>query len=117
MAVDTSGNRLAGTYTGMGSFPVPSTSVPGIGMENSRSRQFTRSTRQAVQLAAMPADMTPPNEITVAAWYRATTIDTSGAELVSGGNSYVIRLRPTQIEFAKRVTTPQGTAAPVRVFM
>jgi hypothetical protein len=109
VAVDTSGNRLAGTYTGMGSFPVPSTAVPGIGGENLRSRQFTRATRQAVQLAAMPADLTPPNEVTVAAWYRATTLDTSGAELVSAGNSYVIRLRPTQVEFAKRVTTPQGT--------
>jgi hypothetical protein len=109
-AVDTSGNKYNGTYTGMGSFPTPSTAVPpDIGTANPRSRQFTRATRQAVQLTDMPVDLTPPNEVTVAAWYRATSLDTSGAELVSAGNSYVIRLRPTQIEFAKRVSTGLGT--------
>jgi hypothetical protein len=115
-ALDVSGGAHNGTYTGVTGTPTASTNVPQIGSENPRSRAFTRANRHAVQLANMPAELTPPNDFTVAAWYRATTVDTSGAELVSGGNNYLIRLRPTQVEFAKRYLTPANTTGTAQVF-
>src|SRR5947207_15094540 len=49
----------------------------------------------------MPAALKPPRHVTIRAWYRATTVDTQGSEIISGGNVYVLRLRATQIEFAR----------------
>jgi hypothetical protein len=109
IAIDTSGAMHPGTYIGVVGTPAPSNLVASIGGMNPRSRTFARGNRQAVQLANAPGDLTPTAELTVSAWYRATSVDTSGATLVSQGNNYMIRLRPTQIEFAKRTTTAQGT--------
>jgi hypothetical protein len=109
VAVDTAGNNHAGTYVGVTGTPTSSALVARIGGDNLRSRAFLRSGRQAVQLQNTPADLQPQSELTVAAWYRATSVDTSGAVLVSAGNNYVIRLRPTQIELGKRTTSAQGT--------
>jgi Concanavalin A-like lectin/glucanases superfamily len=109
VAVDTSGAMHAGTYIGTMGTPTMSTLVASIGGANPASRAFVRGSRHAVQLAGTPADLKPASELTVSAWYRATSVDTSGATLVSAGNNYLIRLRPTQIEFAKRTTTAAGT--------
>jgi hypothetical protein len=117
-ALDSSGNGRTGTYTGETGAPAPATEVSGrFVFPNPRSRAFDSSQRQAVQLSPLPPALRPDNDLTVAAWYRATTLDApqlpdggigapSGAELVSGGNHYVLRLRPTQVEFSKRVMGP-----------
>lgn len=40
--------------------------------------------------------------MTLAAWYRATTIGTRGSEIVSGADKYVLRIRgTTELEFSK----------------
>jgi hypothetical protein len=74
---------------------------PKIFFADPRSRAFVRANHQAVQLANMPASMKPANDITVAAWYRATTVDASGSELASAGDQYLLRLTPTQVNFSK----------------
>ena len=50
----------------------------------------------------MPLALRRSNNLTVSAWYRAT----SGGrdEIVSGGDQYVLRLIPNQIEFSKRIS-------------
>jgi Cys-rich repeat protein len=101
IAVDSSSNHLDGTYVGS---PASSTLVPLGAMTDPRSRAFLRANQQAVRLAGIPATLEPSNNLTLSAWYRATSVDTSGAELISAGDNYVLRLRPNQVEFAKRVT-------------
>ena len=55
----------------------------------------------------MPASLRFANDFTLAAWYRATAVDDngnpSGAGIISGGNIYILRLRPTQIEFSRSI--------------
>jgi hypothetical protein len=86
---------------------VPAAGSPG----NPFSRAFVRANQQAVRLAAIPAALKPVNGLTVSAWYRATSVDTSGAELVSAGDNYLLRLRVGQIEFAKRISGGFATCA------
>jgi len=112
VANDDSGNDLNGTYTGVTGIPAPSTMVPNVSFDDPRSRRFTRANRHAVRLANMPSVLQPSNDITVSAWYRATApLDTAGAEIVSAGNSYLLRLLPTRIEFSKRYTNAAGAGA------
>jgi len=102
-ALDASGNGLRGTYVGAET-PLPSTLRPAAGsMGNPSSRAFDRTKQQAVRLAATPLILKPTNGLTVSAWYRATSVDTSGAELVSAGDNYILRLRKGQVEFAKHI--------------
>jgi hypothetical protein len=104
-ALDASGNNFNGTYLGASGTPTPSTLVPAGGSAgNPFSRAFQRVNQQAVRLANTPALLKPTNGLTVSAWYRATSVDTSGAEIVSAGDNYILRLRAGQIEFAKRIT-------------
>jgi hypothetical protein len=102
-ALDSSGNGFSGQYVGSTGAPTPSTVVPTVRFPDTQSRAFVGTRRQAVQLAAFPAALRPANNLTVSAWYRATSVDSSGADLISGGDQYVLRLRPTQIEFSKRI--------------
>jgi hypothetical protein len=112
VAVDSSVNHFDGLYVGG---PASSTLVPPSASNDPRSRAFVRANQQAVQLAATPAALKPANNLTLSAWFRATSIDTSGAEIISAGDNYVLRLRPTQVEFAKRVTV-NGAGTYVQCF-
>jgi hypothetical protein len=119
-AVDSSGNGWTGTYTGDMGIPSPAAEVPPrLMFANPHSRAFDSSQRQAVHLGPMPPALRADNELTVSAWYRATGIDApavdaagapSGAEVVSGGNQYILRLRVAQVEFTKRVMGPAAPA-------
>jgi hypothetical protein len=110
-ASDSSGNGLAGIYTGETGTPTPAMEVPSqLMFPDPHSRAFGLVERQAVQLAEMPMALRPPNDVTVSAWYRASAVDVNpttgaatGSEIVSAGNSYLLRLRATQVEFTKRV--------------
>jgi hypothetical protein len=111
-AADSSGNGLAATYIGDTGLPTSSTVVPpGTLFSDPRSLLFVLANRQAVRLAAMPAILKPANNVTVSAWYRATIVDgptgkpTTGSEVMSAGDQYSLRVRPTEIEFSKRTTT------------
>jgi hypothetical protein len=105
-AKDSSGHNVDGLYTGASGTPTPSSAVPTVMFTDPYSRAFSIANRTAVQLAAMPATLKPANNLTIAIWYRATGTDSSGSELVSGGDHYILRLgKATQyrIEFDKNV--------------
>jgi hypothetical protein len=112
VATDASGNNLAGTYTGTSGTPAPSTMVPALTFSDPSSRAFLRANRHAVTLANMPAVLKPANDVTISVWYRATTIDTgpgggsaAGSELVTAGDSYLMRLHMGDVEVSKRTAS------------
>jgi hypothetical protein len=108
-AVDSSGNGLDGTYIGSQSGPTRSTVIPPVTFADPASRQFVTAKDQAVELANAPAILRPPNNITIAVWYRAPALDFYGSEVVSLGENYYLLLRrsPATIELAK--AQPGGT--------
>jgi hypothetical protein len=109
-AVDSSGNNRNGTYTGVNGIPIPSSQVPPVGFSDPGSRQFDMSGRHAVRLAAMPAALKPTTALTISAWYRANQVDigenTDSSEIVSGGDTYILRVRVDGFEFS--VATSAG---------
>jgi Concanavalin A-like lectin/glucanases superfamily len=113
-AADSSGSRLDGLYIGELTGPGASPLVPRVQFANPLSRSFTRADEQYVRLPIMPQALRSP-EVSISAWYRATSIDTEdpisrpGSELVNAGtNAYVLRLLDGQIELLKRVVAPTG---------
>jgi hypothetical protein len=118
-AADDSGNGLAGTYVGLGgTSPRSSAEAAPVGFANPASRTFDGASRQAVVLATMPPALRPTSDLTLAAWYRATTLDpaTGSGEVISGGNSYLLRVRASDIEISKRVVRAGGNVH-VRCFI
>jgi hypothetical protein len=109
VTADSSGNGLSGTFTGGTGIPTPAPPTPASRFPNPRSRTFTRAGQQGVLLAAMPVTLKPTRQLTVAAWFRTTTLDvnagggTPSAELVSAGDNYLLRVRPADIEVSKRI--------------
>jgi hypothetical protein len=57
----------------------------------------------------MPAALKPANNITLAAWYRATGTDVQGGEIISAGDSYILRLRPTLVEIVRFDPLPDAS--------
>jgi hypothetical protein len=113
-AADSSGSRLDGLYIGELTGPGASPNVPRVQFANPLSRSFTRADEQYVRLPIMPQALRAP-EVSVSAWYRATSIDSSdpisrpGSDLLNAGtNAYVLRLLDGQIELLKRVVAPTG---------
>jgi hypothetical protein len=106
VAMDSSGQQLHGTYTGVTGMPTPSTMVPTVAFAaDLGSRAFVAASDQAV-FVTMPPALKPLNNVTVAAWYRSTVTDTRGIsigeDVINAGNHYVLRIRATQIEFSKK---------------
>jgi hypothetical protein len=104
-ADDSSGHGLSGTYLPAATPPAPSPPVePPLSFPNPRSRAFSAAQRQAVVLPMMPALLRPTQELTLSAWYRGLEVDREGAasDLISGGDTYRIRLRTDRIEAHKR---------------
>ena len=118
-AEDASGRGLRGTFVFA---PASSTDVPPVrfAFDNPRSRAFVRGSRQAIVLAGMPPAIKPAATVTVAAWYRSTSLDVGGtanapaSDVVSAGDVYILRLRPTELEVAKRIGGASGSAGWVR---
>jgi hypothetical protein len=103
VAEDASGGGHPGTYLGETGIPAPSTVLPPVKFLDGGSRLFVGAQRQFIELAPMPAAVKPTAELTLSAWYRATTTDGGGGEIISGGNNYLLRVKSTEIEFDKRV--------------
>jgi hypothetical protein len=102
-ALDSSGNHFDGLYTGVAGAPAASTSLPPVGFADPSSRSFALVNQQAVELAGAPSVLKPPNNLTIAVWYRATATDTQGSEILSLGDQYLLRLQPAQLEWTKAV--------------
>jgi hypothetical protein len=107
-AADSSPHAFAGLYLGEGKNPEPSTAVPPTKFPNPRSRTFAPTGRPAVQLPGVSGSLKPPNDVTVSVWYRATTAAVGGTDVVSLGGDYFIRIKPTDIEWVKRVSNVAG---------
>ena len=45
-----------------------------------------------------------PATVTISAWYKAKSVDTSGSEIVSGSNTYGLRITTTGLTVMKRIT-------------
>ena len=119
-AFDSTANHFDGTYVsdltldgGIASFPAPSTNVPAaIGTASDpNSLLFTINSayREAVRYTPILTDATlkPANNFTISAWFRAGTTDPNGAEILSMGDNYLLRIRkasttPTyQLQYSK----------------
>ena len=109
VANDISGRNIHGTYAGVNGTPSPSPMVPTVSFPNVASRAFVRGRGHGVTVTGMPAALKPANNLTVTAWYRAMSLDTSsgsiGSEIVNAGDNYVLRLKPSQVDFSKRTDT------------
>jgi hypothetical protein len=100
---DYSGNGNTGTLTGSAGWT--DSNLPGaitfydpsaVTLDRASSGYMTTS-------VAMPAAL-QPTSLTVSVWYKATTIDSLGAEVLSGGNRYVMRLSSnTQVWINKQI--------------
>ncbi len=108
-ALDSSGNNFNGVYRGVVGTPTASILVPPVGFSDPFSRAFSLANQQGVQLANAPAAVKPANDLTIAVWYRSTIVDSTGSELVSLGDQYLLRLRPSQLEWTKN-TPPTNEA-------
>jgi len=125
MALDSSGKGVNGTYGGVVAgidasvlgAPSPSPMVPAkVKFADPFSRSFVGANQQAV-LTAMTSELKPANNFTLAAWYRATTTDTMGGDIINAGDSYILRLRPTQVEFTMRQPVPDAGVSFVHCFV
>ena len=110
-AIDSSGNGRTGTYTGLsGTIPTSSSLTPPVRFADPASRRFDLSSRQAVRLSPMPTAVKPVAALTVSVWFRATNLDVGetlpSSEMVSAGDSYILRARSDGLEFSIRATSP-----------
>jgi MSHA biogenesis protein MshQ len=108
-ALDSTSNALHGTYLGDCGTPAPSPLVPAVMFPDPRSRVFVRASRHAVQLAPMPALLKPANNFTITLWFQASSVDAGGAELLSGGNQYLLRIGADGLRFSKRPAGGSGS--------
>jgi hypothetical protein len=114
VAADSSGNNLTGNYVSTtAALPTPAPGIiplPSMAAWDPGSLSFQRNTRQAVQLSSADggpslAAVKPTVSLSIAVWYKAGTGDlgTSGSDLVSLGDHYVLRLWRDRLEFDKHV--------------
>ena len=103
-ASDSSGRGRDGSYTGARGTPAASTSVPPVSFPNPASRAFTRANRHAVVLPGAPSDLRPSGAVTISVWFRATSSDLIGSDVVGLGSDYFLRIKTGEIEWVKRVS-------------
>jgi hypothetical protein len=107
VALDSSGNQLNGTYTGVVDMPAPTMTapLPPTLFPNPSYRAFVMANRQGVSLPVIPPTLKATAAYTVSLWYRATMTDTSGSELFSAGDNLLLRLKTNgAIDFARHIT-------------
>jgi hypothetical protein len=107
-ALDASGMGQDGTYVGEPTAPAPSALVPTTTFANPLSRAFAAAGRPSVRLANVAPALKPANEITFSLWYAASAAAVGGTDVLNLGTDLLLRLKPTDIEFAKRVSTVAG---------
>src|SRR6185436_13227503 len=62
---------------------------------------LAQARQQGALITALTPALKPKNNLPLAAWYRATRTDSIGGDIISGGDAYVLRLRPTQVEMVR----------------
>ena len=90
---DSSGNGNSLTWSGGPTFP--STSLPTVSFTDTYAVSMT-GTRSPVRRAGLSGiSELRPSTVTVSAWYKATSTDTTAGEIVSGSNTYGLRITTT----------------------
>jgi len=76
-----------------------------LDFENAGAVTFDRTQSQSLAGSALVSAQMP-SVVTMSAWYKATSVDTNGAEILSGGNRYILRVfSSTQIKIAKQTAS------------
>jgi hypothetical protein len=107
-AIDSSANGDNLAWTGS---PTATTSVPSaITFTDTHSLSMSGTT-QSLATSSTLASLSAlrPTTVTLSAWYKAKSVDTSGGELISGSNTYALRITSTGFAVTKRIT--DNTAA------
>ncbi|HEY4186509.1 MAG TPA: LamG-like jellyroll fold domain-containing protein [Polyangia bacterium] len=100
-ARDYSGSGLTGTLTN-GPLWIDSGLPGAISFEDPAALTLAGASTQYVVTGTMPTALKPAI-VTMSAWYKATSIDTNGGEVVSGSNRYALRVfSSTQIKVVKQ---------------
>ena len=97
---DSSANGNTLTWTGTPTYP--STSLPPVSFSDSYDVSFTGTQSGATSVLSGSPELTPAT-VTVSAWYKAKSIDTTAAEIVSGSNTYGLRVTSTGLTVMKRI--------------
>ncbi len=106
-SADSSGNGNTLSWSGS---PTTTTSVPSaISFTDSRALAMTGSQSASSDNLSGIAALTP-STVTMSAWYKATSADTNGAEIVSGSNTYGLRITSTGVMVMKRISDNTGAA-------
>lgn len=82
--------------------PTASTSVPTVGFNDTRSLSMSGA-QYATSAALNGIAALEPTTVTMSAWFKATSVDTSGSEIVSGGNTYALRITSAGFTVIKRI--------------
>jgi hypothetical protein len=111
---DTSGNGYTLTWTGSPSFP--STNLATLPFDTASPQYAVAMTGQQTNGAAKQYGATAklsticssspnlcPATLSLAAWYKATSIDKVASEIVSGSNTYSLRISSTGLVVMKRI--------------
>ena len=100
-AVDSSGNGNSLTWNGT---PTTTTVVPtAITFTDPRALAMTGGQYAGSAVLSGVPELTPAT-VTLSAWYKATSVDTSGSEIISGSNTYGLRITTTGLTVMKRIS-------------
>ncbi|HXU65669.1 MAG TPA: LamG-like jellyroll fold domain-containing protein, partial [Polyangia bacterium] len=106
-AADSSGNGNTLTWSGT---PTTTTAVPtAISFTDTRALAMTGTQYASSPVLSGIAELRPTT-VTMSAWYKATSADTSGAEIVSGSNTYGLRITSTGVMVMKRISDNTSAA-------
>jgi hypothetical protein len=109
-AADASGNGRNGTYFGTSGLPASSALKPPVTFANVSSRLFDRESRHAIRLAPIPTAFKGGVDLTVSLWYLTSSLDTAGTDLLTAGDNFAVRLRPTGLAGLVRHTSGGANA-------
>ncbi len=104
-ASDSSGSGNAGAWV---NGPTPSTDVP-VALSRSSQRSLTFSLGGVHSVERPLNGSLKPATITISAWFKTTSTAPQG-EIISAGDSYMLRVRSDSLELIKRVPTMWRTA-------
>jgi fibronectin-binding autotransporter adhesin len=97
---DSSANANTLTWSGTPTFL--STGLPPVSFTDAYAVSMTGTQSGATSALSGNAELRP-NTVTVSAWYKATSTDTTAAEVVSGSNTYGLRVTTTGLTVMKRI--------------
>ena len=100
-AADSSGNGNSLTWNGG---PTTTTAVPSaVTFTDTRAIAMTGGQYAGSAVLSGVPELTPTT-VTLSAWYKATSIDTNGSEIISGSNTYGLRITATGLTVMKRIS-------------